>query len=79
MTKRDPASDERRQIASQMKSWAIALNFAWGVMGMGLLGFAIQTWLAPTWAPWPLLICLGAGLLGGFVRFVKDALAANRG
>jgi F0F1-type ATP synthase assembly protein I len=57
---------------------AIGSNFAFAVMGMGLIGWAIQKWLWPAAAPWPILIGLGLGLIGGLYRFVRDAMAAER-
>lgn len=59
------------------KGWAIALNFVYGVIAGTLIGWAIQAWLTPQWAPWPLLIGMGAGLIGGFIRFIREGIRAN--
>lgn len=71
-------ADDSRERAEGMKAWGIGLNFAFGVMGMALIGWAIQTWWLKSAAPWPLVIGLGIGIIGGFVRFIRDAIAANR-
>lgn len=59
------------------KGWAIAMNFVFGVIAGALLGWGVQ-WMWPSTAPWALIIGLGAGLIGGFVRFIKEGLQANR-
>lgn len=64
--------------ARMAQSWGIAMNFAFAVIGMGALGWAVQAWLWPAARPWPLLVGLGVGLVGGFVQFVRAGLAANR-
>lgn len=53
----------------------IGTNFAFAVIGMGFIGFAIQHWWLKNTKPWPLLIGLFVGLIGGFYRFVRDATA----
>lgn len=62
----------------QMAAWGIALSFAYSVGGMALLGWALQRWVFPSSAPWLLIGCLAAGLVGGTYRFIKEALRANR-
>ena len=54
------------------------MNFAFGVMGMGAIGWAIQNWFWKSAAPWPLVVGLGLGLVTGFYRFIREAMAANR-
>lgn len=73
-----PVSTSSQDTADMARGWAIAMNFVFGVMGMGLLGWAVQTWLWKSAAPWPLVGGLGLGLVGGFYRFIKDAIAANK-
>lgn len=58
------------------KGWAIAMNFVYGVVAGALVGWVIQYFI-PAWAPVPILVGLGAGLIGGFVRFVREAIKAN--
>ena len=57
--------------------WAIALNFVYGVVGAGLIGWVIEKWVVPSWAPWPVLVGLMVGLIGGFARFIHEAMKAN--
>lgn len=76
-----PATPVDRTTSDSMKAagaWAIALNFVYAVIAFAFIGWAVQRWLAPSWAPWPLLVGLGLGLIGGFIRFVREALKANR-
>jgi F0F1-type ATP synthase assembly protein I len=54
----------------------IGSNFAFSVMAAGLLGWALQTWLLKSAAPWPLVIGLALGLILGFYRFIREALKA---
>ena len=58
--------------------WAIAGNFAFGVGGMVLVGYALERFIWPTAAPWIMLGCALAGLLGGGYRFVKEGIDANK-
>lgn len=67
---------DQRDAASQAKGWAIAMSFAFTVMAGGLLGWAVQQWIWPAAKPWPLLVGLFAALIGGFVRFIREGLAA---
>lgn len=64
---------------SEMKGWAIASNFAFGVVGMVLIGWALEKFIWPGGSPWIMLGFAAAGLLGGSYRFIKDAMEANRG
>jgi len=61
---------------SQMNAWAVAMNFAYGVVGSVLLGLLID-WLAGTLPLFTLILMLG-GLIGAGYRFVKDALAMGK-
>lgn len=58
--------------------WAIASNFAFGVAGMCVIGWILQTYIWPKAAPWLLVGFAIAGVIGGGYRFMKDAMNANR-
>lgn len=58
-----------------VKISTVGTSFAFAVGGIGILGWAVQRWLLPGFAPWPLVAGLGLGLVGGFIRFVRDATA----
>lgn len=76
-----PVAEIDRKSSDSAKAagaWAIALNFVYAVAGFALVGWAVQRWLVPAWAPWPILVALGLGLIGGFVRFVREAMRANQ-
>ncbi|HRJ49066.1 MAG: AtpZ/AtpI family protein [Phycisphaeraceae bacterium] len=64
--------------ANQARAWAIGLNFVYGVIGFSLIGWAVQRWIWPSAAPWPLLVGLFLGLIGGGFRFIKDAMSIGR-
>lgn len=69
-----PAKDQGS--ANQlMRISAVGTNFALAVMGLGLIGWALQKWLWPDAAPWLLVGGLLLGLVVGAVRFVHDAKA----
>lgn len=68
------ASDAARQASS----WAIAMNFVWTLAAALLLGWALQKWVWPAAAPWPMLVGLFVGLVLGMVRFMVEALKASR-
>lgn len=61
----------------QAVGWAIAMNFVWTLAATGLFGWAIQKWLWPAAAPWPLVVGLILGIVVGMVRFIRDAIRAN--
>ncbi len=64
--------------AKGVAGWAIASNFAFGVVGMVLIGWALERFIWPKASPWLLIGFACAGLIGGGHRFVKEAMAANR-
>ncbi len=66
------------QMAGQAKAWSIGLNFAYGVAGFTLIGWAIQKWVLPSAAPWPLLAGVFLGIVGGGYLFIKEALAMGK-
>ncbi|MBX3382087.1 MAG: AtpZ/AtpI family protein [Phycisphaeraceae bacterium] len=75
----NPANrDQQKDSIRSMQGWGIAMNFAFAVAGMVLLGWALQTYLWPRSAPWLLLGFGLMGLVSGGYRFVREANAANR-
>lgn len=48
-------------------------NFVLAVVALGLIGWAVQTWVFKNAAPWPLMVGLLLGILIGGIRFVQDA------
>ena len=56
----------------------IGTNFAVYVVSGLLIGWLIQKYWKPDWAPWALLTGLLFGLVGGTYRFIKDANAAEK-
>ncbi len=66
----------REKRARQAKAWSIALDPVYGMLGMGLLGFGID-YLAGTAYRWTLILAI-VGLVVGFYRFIREALALNK-
>ena len=64
--------------APGVAGWAIASNFAFGVVGMVLIGWVLERFVWPKASPWIIIGFACAGLIGGGHRFVKEAMAANR-
>ncbi len=60
----------------QYRAWSTGLDLAAGTIGMGLLGFGID-YLAGTAPVWTIVLAL-IGLVGGFYRFIREALALNK-
>ncbi len=60
----------------QYRAWSTGVDLAAGTIGMGLLGFGID-YLAGTTPVWTIVLAL-VGLVGGFYRFIKEALALNK-
>lgn len=61
-----------------MTGWAIAGNFAFGVAGMVLIGYAAERFIWPQHSPKIMVGCAIAGILAGGYRFIRDGLSANR-
>jgi len=74
--KHDPNAS--KDTSGMMKAFALGLNFTYGVIGMGLLGWILQRWVFPGGAPWVLLGCLFAGLIAGMYLFIREANRVNR-
>ena len=54
----------------------MGMEFAAGIVGMGLLGWLIDRWLDS--APIGVLIGAGLGIVGGGYNFIRQAQAMNR-
>jgi len=51
----------------------VGTNFVLAVFVLGLIGWALQTWVLPRSAPWLLVGGLLLGVIVGAFRFVQDA------
>ncbi|MDF1809125.1 MAG: AtpZ/AtpI family protein [Phycisphaerales bacterium] len=67
--------DSRADRARQAKAWSIALDPVYGLIGMGLIGYLIDT-LASTGMMWTIILAL-VGLVVGFYRFIREAMDLN--
>jgi F0F1-type ATP synthase assembly protein I len=76
-TNEKPGKAQRSSLPKQAAAWALASNFAFGVMGMAAVGWAVQRWIWPASAPWLLLACIGLGLFGGGYSFIREAIRMN--
>ncbi|MEI7657897.1 MAG: hypothetical protein WCK33_07510 [Phycisphaerae bacterium] len=70
--------DRPSDIARGVQGWAIAGNFAFGVVGMVVVGWLLERYLWPAASPWVMVGCAVAGVVAGGYRFIKEANAANR-
>lgn len=59
-----------------IKVSAIGTNFAFAIIGMGVLGYGVD-YLAGTLPTWT-LVGIVLGFLGGGYRFFKEAMAASK-
>jgi F0F1-type ATP synthase assembly protein I len=74
---RAPSAEEARANRyRQAKAWSIALDPVYGLIGMGLLGYLIDS-LAGTGKTWTIILAL-TGLVGGFYLFIKEAMKLNK-
>lgn len=71
-----PPPDPNSSMENLTKVSTIGTNFAFSVVGMGVIGFGLDYFArsSPKW----LIGCLTVGLIGGGYRFIRDALAANK-
>ena len=69
-------SEERANRARQAKAWSIALDPVYGLIGMGLIGFGIDS-MAGTGKLWMTILAF-TGLVGGFYLFIKEAMNLNK-
>jgi len=70
--------DNGEEVRTQAVAWGLALNFVYGFIGFGAIGWALERWVWPAASPWLLIGALGLGLFAGAYRFVRDAIAMNR-
>lgn len=66
-----PRNDAMAQV---MKVTAIGTNFILAIIGMGILGWALDYWFKTS--PWCLLGGLFVGLIGGGYRFIREGKMA---
>tara|TARA_E500000318_G_scaffold14854_1_gene14472 strand:- start:40771 stop:41043 length:273 start_codon:yes stop_codon:yes gene_type:complete len=73
-----PSNDsQNRDRARQAKAWVLALDPIYGMIGFGALGFAIDRWVVGSGRTW--MVALGiTGLIVGFYRFIREAMALNK-
>ncbi len=62
--------------ARQAKAWSIALDPVYGMIGLGLIGYLIDS-MANTGFLWTIILAI-TGLLVGFYRFIREAMDLNR-
>ena len=74
---REPSESEKRANRTrQAKAWSIAMDPVYGLIGMGLIGFLIDS-VADTGKTWTVALSI-TGLVGGFYLFIKEASKLNR-
>lgn len=73
----DPSPDNNKSDrARQARAWSIALDPVYGLIGMGLIGYLIDT-ACDTGLLWTIILAI-TGLIVGFYRFIREALALNK-
>ncbi|MCA9278634.1 MAG: AtpZ/AtpI family protein [Phycisphaeraceae bacterium] len=65
-----------KTISDTGKVWSIAIDFGASVVAGVLIGFVFDYFLGTK--PWGLITWAVLGLLSGFVRFIRQAMKANR-
>ncbi len=78
MSKQESTGNRPSALSGGMTGWAIAGNFAFGVAGMVLIGYALERWVWPQYSPKILVGCAIAGIVAGGYRFIREGMAANR-
>jgi F0F1-type ATP synthase assembly protein I len=76
--RRDDDPVAGKKLAQQGKVWAVGMNFAFTVMGGGVIGWLLQAFVFKNAKPWPILIGLGCGMMTGLVQFIREANKLNR-
>ena len=59
--------------AQSARAWGVAMNFVYGIIGLGLIGWALEAWVWPKASPWLLLGGCVFGMVAGMARFIHDA------
>jgi len=63
--------------ARQAKAWSIALDPVYGMIGLGAIGYAIDTLITDTGLLWTIILAI-TGLVVGFYRFIREAMNLNK-
>jgi len=71
-----PKNSQNSDRANQAKAWVLALDPLYGMIGLGALGYAIDRWAVGSGRTWMLALGI-TGLIVGFYRFIREALALN--
>lgn len=74
-SRRASKPDQMGTMQQLVRISTIGTNFAFGVGAGVLLGWALQRWVVPSWAPWPLIAGAALAILGAGLRFVREARA----
>jgi F0F1-type ATP synthase assembly protein I len=73
-----PPNDNRKMDrARQAKAWVMALDPLYGMVGFGAIGYAIDHFVVGSGRSWMLGLGI-TGLVAGFYRFIREAMALNR-
>ncbi len=63
--------------ARQAKAWSIALDPVYGMIGLGAIGYGIDTLITDTGLLWTIILAI-TGLVVGFYRFIREAMDLNK-
>jgi ATP synthase protein I len=58
---------------AETRGWAIGIEFVGAVLVSGFIGWAIDHWLAPRFAPWGMILFLVLGFAAGVRRAMKTS------
>lgn len=72
-TSNDSSGDRTRQA----KAWVIALDPLYGMVGMGAIGYGIDWLMGNEGLKWAIYLGI-TGLVVGFYRFIREAMALNK-
>ncbi len=74
-SRRTRQPDQMGTMQQLVRISTIGTNFAFGVGAGVLLGWGLQKWVVPSWAPWPLIVGAALAIVGAGIRFVREARA----